>query len=72
MMRDQAMNNKQSFVVGVSYNGPFVRNQTAPLSFNQTVRNIALIQSPMRYEEPDLSEEVTSKTVGQEMFINKM
>ena len=60
----------QSMTIKLSYNGPFINHQTAPLSFNQTVRNIA--QLAIRHEVAESHEQFNLRTIKMEVPSDKM
>lgn len=62
----------QPMTIKLSYNGPFENHQTAPLSFNQTVRNISLAQLSARHEENESHEQFNVRTTKIESLADKM
>lgn len=66
------MFNNKSMTIKISYNGPFINHQTAPLSFNQTIRNIAVAQLAARHEVAELHEHFNLRTIKIEAPSNKM
>jgi len=46
----------QTTKINLSYNGPFESHQTAPLHYNQTVRNITLTQLLAWHEKTEFHE----------------
>lgn len=71
-MKEQAMFKNQPMTIKLSYNGPFVNHQTAPLSFNQTVRNIALARSAAQQNEAESHEQFNLRTTKAEDPPDKM